>query len=100
MIMSGPLVAGMWPRFLGIYAGLYVAIGSILRPLRLTLALALAPFFNKALDQIQAGLRVNKAVAFGVMLCCIAVTSFSFISCMLILAGGFPNGVPQLPWKR
>lgn len=95
-----PLDPGMWPRFLGIYAGLYVAIGSVLRPFRLTAALAAAPFFNKALDRLQETFRVNKAVAFGMMLCCIAVSSFTLISCMLIVAGGFPNGPPPLPWQK
>lgn len=42
-----PLDPGMWPRFLGIYAGLYLAVGSLMRPLRLAAALAAAPFFNK-----------------------------------------------------
>jgi predicted lysophospholipase L1 biosynthesis ABC-type transport system permease subunit len=95
-----PLDPGMWPRFLGIYAGLYVAIGSVLRPLRLTAALAAAPFFNTALDKLQQMFRVNKAVAFGIILACIAVSSFTVISCMLVLAGGFPNGPPPLPWKQ
>jgi hypothetical protein len=95
-----PLDPGMWPRFLGVYAGLYLAIGSILRPLRLTAALAVAPLFNKFLDTLQNTFKVNKAVAFGMMLGCIAASSFTLISCMLVLAGGFPNGPPPLPWRR
>jgi hypothetical protein len=81
-------------------SGLYLAVGSLLRPLRLTLALASAPFFTSLLDRLQSGLRVNKGVAFGIMLACIAVSSFTLISTMLIVCGGFPNGVPHLPWKR
>jgi hypothetical protein len=95
-----PLDPGMWPRFLGIYAAMYVSIGSIMRPLRLTAALAAAPFFNAFLDKLQKTFRVNKAVAFGMMLCLIAVGSFTFISTLLVVAGGFPNGPPPLPWKR
>jgi hypothetical protein len=95
-----PLDPGMWPRFLGIYAAIYLSVGSIMRPLRLTAALAVAPLFTKALDTLQQTFRVNKGVAFGMMLVCIAVGSFTLISSMLVLAGGFPNGPPPLPWKR
>jgi hypothetical protein len=50
---------------------------------------------------MQSALRVNKAVTFGAMLACIAASSFTLIACMLVAAGGFPNGPPQLPlWAR
>ncbi|KAF6246109.1 hypothetical protein COO60DRAFT_1650162, partial [Scenedesmus sp. NREL 46B-D3] len=82
-----------------VYAGLYITT-NLLRPVRLTLALAAAPFFNTALERIQSTLRVNKAVAFGIMLAGIAITSFTCIGSAIALCGGFPNGLPPVPWKR
>lgn len=97
-----PLDPGQWPKFLAVYAGLYITT-NLLRPVRLTLALTVAPFFNKALEFIQQVLRCSKGVAFGIMLAGIAVTSFTCISLAIILCGGFPNGLPPLPnmpWSK
>ncbi|KAF6236432.1 hypothetical protein COO60DRAFT_1709441 [Scenedesmus sp. NREL 46B-D3] len=94
-----PIDPGQWPKFLAVYAGLYITT-NLLRPVRLTLALAAAPFFNTALERIQSTLRVNKAVAFGIMLAGIAITSFTCIGSAIALCGGFPNGLPPVPWKR
>lgn len=80
-------------------AGLYLTT-NLFRPLRLTLALTVAPFFNRALAAIESRLRVNKAVAFGAMLAAIAATSLSCITLAIIAAGGFPNGPPPLPWQQ
>jgi hypothetical protein len=96
---SAGVVALQWPKFLAVYAGLYITT-NLLRPVRLTLALAAAPFFNTALERIQSTLRVNRAVAFGMMLAGIAVSSFTCISLAIVLCGGFPNGLPPVPWKR
>jgi hypothetical protein len=41
-----PLEAGMWSRFLAIYAGLYVS-SNFLRPIRLSLALGAAATFDR-----------------------------------------------------
>ncbi|WIA15275.1 hypothetical protein OEZ85_001946 [Tetradesmus obliquus] len=94
-----PIDPGQWPKFLAVYAGLYITT-NLLRPVRLTLALAAAPAFNSALERIQSTLRVNKAVAFGLMLAGIAISSFTCISLAIVLCGGFPNGLPPVPWKR
>lgn len=50
---------------------------------------------RQALDWIQATLRVGQPVAFGLMLACIAASSFTFITTLLVVCGGFPNGLPQ-----
>eukprot|EP00775_Hariotina_reticulata_P002813 gene2812-3105_t len=94
-----PVDPGQWPKFLAVYAGLYLTT-NLLRPVRLTLALTAAPFFNMCLDTIQQVLRVNKATAFAIMLFGIAITSFGGILTAIALCGGFPNGVPALPWKH
>jgi hypothetical protein len=80
-------------------SGLYLTT-NLLRPVRLTLALTAAPFLNMGLDMMQRVLRVNKATAFAIMLFGIAITSFGGIATAIILCGGFPNGIPALPWQN
>jgi hypothetical protein len=47
-----PLEAGMWSRFLAIYAGLYVS-SNFLRPIRLSLALGAAASFDRVIVSRQ-----------------------------------------------
>jgi hypothetical protein len=94
-----PLAAGQWPKFLAVYAGLWVGAG-FLRPLRLSLALAAAPFFNRFLEKVQEMFKVTKGFAFGILLCLIAAGSCCFMFTCLLLAGGFPGGLPFIPSLR
>jgi hypothetical protein len=87
---------GQWPQFLAIYAGLWVG-ASFMRPIRLSLALAAAPFVNAFLEATQRRLGVNKGVAFGLLLALIAAGSFVLIFGTIAAVGGFPNGIP---WRR
>lgn len=90
---------GEWAQFLAIYAGLWVG-ASFMRPIRLSMALAVAPLVNTFLEGTQRRLQVNKGVAFGIMLGIIAVCSLTAFVGALALVGGFPNGLPQMPWQR
>lgn len=90
---------GEWQQFLAIYAGLWVG-ASFMRPVRLSLALAAAPLVNGFMEATQRRLRVSKGVAFGLLLALIAVCSFTAIFGTIALVGGFPNGIPAVPWRR
>ena len=94
-----PLDPGQWPKFLALYAGLYVG-SNFLRPIRLSAALAAAPLVNRLIDAIEARTRAPKAVVFGLVLALIAATSFTGIFGSIWLLGGFPHGLPPLalPW--
>ena len=94
-----PLEGGQWGQVLAIYAGLWVG-ASFMRPIRLSMALAAAPLINAFMDATQRRLRVNRGVAFGLLLAMIAVGSFTVIFGTITAFGGFPNGVPQVPWRR
>jgi len=61
-----PLAAGQWKPFLAVYAGYYVTIGTVMRPLRIAIAMGLTPLFNKFIDQVMERLSCSKYVAFGV----------------------------------
>jgi hypothetical protein len=60
------------------------------RPLRLSLALALAPAFDRAITAIGERLNVSKGAAFGVFLFCMAVVTTTTLFGSLYLLGGFP----------
>ena len=47
-----PLAAGQWSKFLLIYVGCY-AVNNLLRPLRVSIAIAIAPYFEKAVHFLE-----------------------------------------------
>jgi hypothetical protein len=59
------------------------------RPLRLSLALALAPAFDRGITTISERLRVSKGAAFGIFLACMAVVTSSCLFGALFVFGGF-----------
>jgi hypothetical protein len=86
-----PLAAGMWPKFLSIYAGLWVS-SHFMRPIRLSMALAAAPFFDGVLRGAMARLGVGKPAAFALMLGAIAIGTVGSLTALIAVCGGFPPG--------
>lgn len=76
------------------YAALYLT-SNFLRPVRLSLALGAAPFFNRFLDAVERRLKLPRPAAFGVLLLMIATGTITTITAALAALGGFPNGVPS-----
>jgi hypothetical protein len=66
------------------------ALQNFARPLRLSLALALAPAFDRAITAVGEKLNIKKGAAFGVFLFCMAVVTSSTLFGSLYLLGGFP----------
>eukprot|EP00884_Botryococcus_braunii_P009355 jgi/Botrbrau1/18420/Bobra.0072s0012.1 len=65
---KSPLMSGQWKAFLAFYAGFWT-MQHIVRPLRFSLALAMAPLFDKFIDAIQTHFKFsNRRDAFGVYL--------------------------------
>ncbi len=64
------------------------------RPIRLSLALAVTPVFNAGLDTLQRRTGWNKGVVYGFILAGIAVGTLSLLFTILLVAGGFPQGLP------
>lgn len=61
-----PLAAGNWKVFIGTYTALYLSFGNMLRPLRISVSVAISPFFKKLVDKIKATFKVSQAVAVGI----------------------------------
>lgn len=88
---SNPQAAGL---FAASYAALYLT-SNLMRPVRLSLAIGAAPFFNRFLDGVQRRLRLSRPAAFGVMLFMIATGTITTITLALAALGGFPQGIPS-----
>ena len=79
-----PLAA--WPKFMAFYGAFWMT-QNFIRPLRLSLALAMAPAFDRGIDAIAARLRVTRARAFGVYLAllgtvtCVLCFGSIFVAC-------------------
>ncbi|KAI8475692.1 MAG: hypothetical protein J3K34DRAFT_517126 [Monoraphidium minutum] len=84
-----PMAPGQWPAFLAFYAGFW-ALQNFARPLRLSLALALAPAFDRGITSIGQRLKISKGAAFGIFLFCMAVFTSTALFGSLYLLGGFP----------
>lgn len=75
-----PLAAGLWIS------------SQFMRPIRLSLALGAAPFFDAGLSRIMRVTRIdNKVAAFAIMLAAIAATTISSLTLAIFLCGGFPS---------
>uniref|UniRef100_A0A0G4F500 Transmembrane protein n=1 Tax=Chromera velia CCMP2878 TaxID=1169474 RepID=A0A0G4F500_9ALVE len=91
-----PLAEGKWPYFLAIYGSLWF-VGNFMRPIRIAVAAAIAPSFNKLIDFAEHVLHLPRSAAFT------AVIIFLNIFCtILYLMGGIAlsgllTGVPVLP---
>jgi len=88
---SSPAGAGL---FAASYAALYLT-SNLMRPVRLSLAVGAAPFFNRFLDGAQRRTGWPRPAAFGALLLAIAVATVSGIAGALAALGGFPGGVPS-----
>lgn len=83
--------------FIAFYVGYYATVGSILRPFRFGLALALAPKLDKIYRAIQNKLKVSKAVAIFLVTLILNIGASIVLLVTLIYAFSFAVGVPPLP---
>ena len=93
-----PLYPGQWKNFLGVYAGFYV-ISNFLRPFRVTLAIAIGPYFDRLINWIQRKTRLPKAAAITA-----TVLLVNLGGTILLMIGGLSmasllSGVPIFPPK-
>jgi hypothetical protein len=70
-------------------AGLWT-VQNFARPLRFSLAIALAPLFDRAICWVAERTRLDKKLAFGLVLGAIAATTITCLGAALVLLGGFP----------
>jgi len=85
-----PTAPGQWKVFLAFYAGLW-AMQNFARPLRISLALALAPAFDKIINLIAEKTRLDKKWAFGLLILTIGIITSTTLFGTIFLLGGFPQ---------
>ena len=59
-----PLAPGQWKGYLLAYTALYAVVGNGLRPVRLSLSVAITPVFDRFIAFLQQRFGVTKALAF------------------------------------
>ena len=61
-----PLATGNWKVFVATYTALYLSFGNLLRPLRISISIAISPFFKALVDKIKHTFKVAQPVAIGI----------------------------------
>ena len=82
-----PLASGQWPKFLAFYSAFWMA-QNFVRPLRLSLALAMAPAFDRFVDLLAARLRISRPRAFAVYIAILGITTSTLVFGSIFLACG------------
>lgn len=84
---KSPLMANQWKPFLALYGGFWAA-QHFVRPLRFSLALFMAPVFDKFINFVQHRGKLKRQNAFGVYLFLLgSITSISVFGSIRLLAG-------------
>lgn len=84
---TSPLASGQWPKFLAFYSAFWMA-QNFIRPLRFSLALAMAPAFDRFVDFLAEKLRISRPKAFGVYIAILGVTTSTLVFGGIFLAAG------------
>ena len=90
------MAPGNWKAFLGIYGGLYLSFGNLLRPVRASVAIAVSPLFERLVNFLQTRVKVSRPVAFGITVFLVNVLgSLVYFGLAISLACLF-TGVPLI----
>jgi hypothetical protein len=88
-----PLAPGQWKGFLAVYAGFWV-FNNLIRPVRLAVAVGVAPFLDRVVLSIQNKLHVRKGTAiFVTVIVANVFGTIAFMSAGILLAATLA-GVP------
>lgn len=91
-----PLAEGQWKQFFAIYTGLWAA-NNFLRPVRFSIAVFLAPTFDKMIAFLENKFGVSRSAATGLCVFLVNVCgTFSYLFGGLLIATKIA-GVPLLP---
>jgi len=94
-----PLNKGQWAPFLAVYAGFYV-FGNIIRPLRFTAAVALAPYFDRLIQWIQKRTKLSRGKAVGLAILFVNVLGTFALMFTGVAIASIASGVPAIPLQR
>jgi hypothetical protein len=90
---KSPLAPGQWKGFLAVYAGFFV-FNNLVRPVRMAVAVGVAPVFDRIIANIQTKLKVNKGTAvFVTVIIANLIGTIMFMSAGILLASTMA-GVP------
>ena len=91
-----PLAPGQWKGLLGVYAGIWAA-NNFLRPIRISIALFIAPYFEKIIQSVENKTGWKRSIASAVVVFLINIVgTISYLCTGLFLATTL-TGVPLFP---
>lgn len=93
-----PLAPGQWKGFLAIYAGFYV-FTSLIRPIRMAMAVGISKYFDLALNTIQEKTKVSKGVAIGILVFLTNIVGTCGVMALGVSLASLLSGVPIFPAK-
>jgi len=88
-----PLAPGQWKAFTAAYAGFYI-LSNIIRPFRFALSIAISPYWERAIQNLQERFNVSKPVAFGLVVFLMNVCGTFALMASGILTASLLSGVP------
>lgn len=99
-----PLAPGQWKGFVATYAGFYVSLGSILRPIRIALTVGAAPMYTMFVDRVRGFLpfqnsrpKLNRTLAIIIVSLLLNVIGTCGLIAIGVSIAGLVTGVPPVP---
>lgn len=93
-----PLAAGQWKKFLAVYAGFWM-FNNIVRPMRVGVAVAISPQFEKIVENIRNRFQVSKTVAVTMTVLLANLVGTTLFMSLGIALAALLAGVPVFPPK-
>jgi len=103
-----PLVPGQWKGFFATYTGIYLSLGSVLRPFRLALAVGCTPIYTRFVSKVRDSLpfrssrpALNRTLAIFLVSVLLNIVGTCGIIGLGVWTAGVVTGVPAFPpgWK-
>jgi hypothetical protein len=93
-----PLAKGQWKPFLGVYAGFYI-FNNIIRPVRFAASVAIAPYFERLIGQVQERTKLGRGWSLGLTIFLVNVVGTLSLLSLGVSLASIASGVPAIPLK-
>jgi hypothetical protein len=99
-----PLAPGQWKGFLGTYTAIYLSLGTLLRPVRMAIAVGATPLYTKAITKVRSKLpfqatrpKLNRTLALILLSLLTNVIGTTLVIGFGAWLSGVITGVPAFP---
>jgi len=95
---ASPLAPGQYKAFLAVYTGFWV-FNNVIRPMRVGLAVAMAPYFDRVINSIQKRTGWSRGLSIGSLVFVVNVVGTLVYQGLGIVLASLAAGVPVFPAK-